>query len=123
MNGKLQVDFAVGKADNPKVNGILLVQGGKQNTHFEAHKKYLKALDEIKQQQVQQHEEKEVLDYQKISTFDYFSDDEDLSTPKSPINASLSQPWLLEFFSLGCLALFFGINNVLLTDPQGKRNL
>ena len=36
-NGKLQVDFVVGRADNPKVNGILLVEGGLENTHFKSH--------------------------------------------------------------------------------------
>ncbi len=49
-NGKLQIDFVQGKADNPKVNGILLVQGGKENTHYDAFQKYLKALEDLKQQ-------------------------------------------------------------------------
>ena len=48
------MEFAVGKADNPKVNGILLVEGGLENTHFAAHTKYLKALEDIKNQQQKQ---------------------------------------------------------------------
>lgn len=50
-NGKVQIEFAVGRADNPKVNAILIVEGGKANTHFASHKKYMKALEEIKKQQ------------------------------------------------------------------------
>jgi hypothetical protein len=48
-NGKLQIDFVQGKADNPKINGIVLVQGGKENTHYNAFKNYLKALEDLKQ--------------------------------------------------------------------------
>ena len=39
-NGKLVVEFGVGKADNPKVNGIVLVEGGLTNTHYYAHQRY-----------------------------------------------------------------------------------
>ena len=35
-NGKLVIDFVQGKADNPKVNAIVLVEGGKENTHFKS---------------------------------------------------------------------------------------
>lgn len=50
-NGKLIVDFVQGPADNPKVNGIVLVQGGKDKTHFESHRKYIKVLEDLKNQQ------------------------------------------------------------------------
>ncbi len=53
-NNKLQIEFAAGRADNPKVNAILLVDGGKENTHFNAYKRYLKALDDLKEQQRKQ---------------------------------------------------------------------
>ncbi len=49
-NGKLVVDFVGGKADNPKINAIVLVQGGKENTHFESHRKYIKVLEDLKNQ-------------------------------------------------------------------------
>ena len=48
------MEFAVGGADNPKVNAILLVEGGKENTHFESHQRYLNTLEEIKKQQMNQ---------------------------------------------------------------------
>ena len=53
-NNKLQIDFAVGRADNPKVNAILLVQGGKENTHYNSYRRYLKALEDLKDQQRKQ---------------------------------------------------------------------
>jgi hypothetical protein len=43
-NGKVQVEFAVGRADNPKVNAILLVEGGRGNTHYQNHKRYMNVL-------------------------------------------------------------------------------
>ena len=49
-NGKLQVDFAVGRADNPKVNALLLVKGSRSSTHYDNFRKYLKALEDIKDQ-------------------------------------------------------------------------
>lgn len=42
------LDFAVGKQDNPKVNAILVVEGGLKNTHKQAHDKYIKELDKIR---------------------------------------------------------------------------
>lgn len=50
--GKLQIEFAVGRADNPKVNAIVIVEGGKGNTHYSSFQKYLKALEEIKSEQM-----------------------------------------------------------------------
>lgn len=44
---------------------------------------------------------------QRLTSFDYFADDEDPSQPKSTLNGLLSQPYLLESFSFGFLALFF----------------
>ena len=40
-NGKIQVLFKKGKADNPKVNAILLVEGGVENTHKASHDRYI----------------------------------------------------------------------------------
>jgi hypothetical protein len=60
---------------------------------------------------MKQKDEQEVSQIQKISSFDYFADDEDPSSPKSPINGLLSTPYLLEAFSFGFLAVFFGIVN------------
>jgi len=56
-NGKLTIDFVQGPADNPKVNAIVLVEGGKENTHFQAHKNYLKALSDLKEQQMRQQQD------------------------------------------------------------------
>ena len=40
-NGKIQVLFKKGRADNPKVNAILLVEGGVENTHKASHDRYI----------------------------------------------------------------------------------
>ena len=37
---KLRIDFYVGKADNPKVNGIMLVDGGFDKTHKASFENY-----------------------------------------------------------------------------------
>ena len=42
------IEFAVGRADNPKVNAILLVEGGLANTHYKAHQRYMKELEKIR---------------------------------------------------------------------------
>jgi hypothetical protein len=46
-DNKLVLDFKRGSSDNPKVNAILLVRGGKENTHFENWIAYKKTLIEI----------------------------------------------------------------------------
>ena len=44
----------VGSSDNPKVNGILLVQGGKENTHYAAYNRYIKELESLRQHSQEQ---------------------------------------------------------------------
>eukprot|EP00347_Sterkiella_histriomuscorum_P017639 403348568 len=107
-NGKILIDFAVGKADNPKVNGILIVEGGLKNTHYQAHERYVKELDKIRKAQQQQHEEQpsdQTIAF--TNTIDFYSDDEDVSQPKGFINSLLDQPYNLEAVSAGVLGLFF----------------
>lgn len=36
-DSELRIDFIKGKADNPKVNAILLVKGGLKNTHYSSY--------------------------------------------------------------------------------------
>jgi len=43
-NGKLTIKFVKGKADNPKVNAILLVKGGVENTHKKTYDAYRDAM-------------------------------------------------------------------------------
>lgn len=96
----------------------MIVEGGKQNTHFEAHRKYLKALEDIKKQQQKKNQEEEVAEISRISTFDFFADDEDPSIERTPLNAALSKPYFLEVCSLGFLVVFFFVNNVILGDSK-----
>ena len=46
-DNKMVLEFHRGKADNPKVNAIMLVRGGKENTHFENWLAYKRTLIEI----------------------------------------------------------------------------
>lgn len=50
-HGKFLVDFVVGKSDNPKVNAIIVVEGGLKNTHYQAHERYLRELEKIRKLQ------------------------------------------------------------------------
>lgn len=42
--GKIEVVFRKGKADNPKINGLLLVKGGIENTHHSTYRGYKEAM-------------------------------------------------------------------------------
>mgnify|MGYP007095145653 CR=1 FL=1 len=42
--GKIEITFKHGKADNPKVNAILLVRGGLENTHHGTYRGYKEAM-------------------------------------------------------------------------------
>ncbi|CDW83206.1 UNKNOWN [Stylonychia lemnae] len=122
-NGKFLIDFVVGKADNPKVNAILIVEGGLKNTHHQAHERYLKELDKIRKLQDGQATEPAEQQQQEMqapfsSNIDFFADDEDLSQPKGQVNSLLESPYMLEGFSIGFLILFFGILNVLTTENE-----
>jgi len=46
-NNKLHVNFNKGSVDNPKINAIVLVQGGIDNTHKKSFLKFQKTLKEI----------------------------------------------------------------------------
>ena len=122
-NGKLQLDFAVGRSDNPKVNAILIVEGGIQNTHYQAHERYVKELEKIrKMQQNQQQQEAYPSDSNSAapfsSSFDFFADDEDLSQPKGMFNSVLDQNWVLEITSVGVLVLFFTLLKLLSSENE-----
>jgi hypothetical protein len=45
---QIVIDFLVGSADNPKINAILLVEGGKENTHYDAYQKYVSELEKLR---------------------------------------------------------------------------
>ncbi len=47
-NKKIIIDFNVGQSDNPKVNAIILVSGGKENTHYAAYNRYIKELETLR---------------------------------------------------------------------------
>ena len=125
-NNKLQLEFAIGKQDNPKVNAILLVEGGLRNTHYQSHQRYLRELEKIRKLQQRQHQD----DYEQqlqpggfSGYIDFFADDEDPSLPKSTINSFLDGAWTLEMMSLGFLFAFFTVLKIISTEPsEGQRS-
>jgi len=58
-NKKMQIDFLVGSADNPKVNAIVLAKGSKKNTHYDSYQTYLNELDNLRKYQYEQAQQNE----------------------------------------------------------------
>ena len=58
---QLNVRFRVGKADNPKVNALLLVEGGLENTHFDSMQAMKAELIAIAQERMQEKHRAELL--------------------------------------------------------------
>ena len=56
-----------------------------------------------------------------MASFDYYADDEDISVPKTGINALLAKPYLLEILSAGFLTLFFTVTNVICQDAPKRQ--
>lgn len=46
VDDRVVIEFKKGKADNPKINGIILVEGGHENTHKKTYDDYHKAMME-----------------------------------------------------------------------------
>lgn len=119
-NGKIHIDFAVGKADNPKVNAILIVEGGLKNTHYQAHDRYIRELDKIRRMQQKQRQDEYDQEFVQpfSATIDFFADDEDPSLPKTQFNSLLEGPYTLEAFSIGFLFVFFSVLRILSSENE-----
>lgn len=53
------VEFLVGKADNPKVNAILLVKGSRDKTHESNFKQFRQFLSDLMEEQRREREKAE----------------------------------------------------------------
>ena len=49
-NNKLTINFLKGKADNPKINALVLVKGQLKDTHHKSHEAYKQTLIDIQQE-------------------------------------------------------------------------
>ena len=58
-DNKMVLDFKRGSSDNPKVNAILLVRGGREKTHFDNWLAYKKTLIEIQKEKIAKREKEE----------------------------------------------------------------
>ena len=114
QDGKLVVEFAVGKADNPKVNAIVLVKGGVESTHYTSHYRYLMELDKIhaerwqeQQKQLQKAEQTPAVAVE----FDYF--EEDPRSKPSLFNEIAKTQFVVEGISIAAVVAFFAIQGKL----------
>ena len=101
-NNKLTIKFKVGSADNPKVNAILLVRGGLENTHIDSHQKYKQTLIDIKREK-----EEARLKAESFFNEDAYDYDERIDG-QGIFNKFLAQPYLLEVTMSAFLAMFYG---------------
>lgn len=81
----------------------------------------MKALDDIKKSQQQKQQEKALSDVDRVTTFDYFADDEDPLLAKGSFNSFLSQPYMLEIASLGSVAAFFALTSLIPDSVSASR--
>ena len=100
-NGRLQIKFVKGKADNPKVNAIMLVEGGEENTH----KKSLQAFQSMMAQMADEKAEarKKAEQFFAEDAYDY----EERIDGRGPFNRFLKHDYALEASVVVFLLIFF----------------
>jgi len=110
-NNRIKLEFRKGSGDNPKVNAILVVRGGKENTHYNNWVAYLKTVYDIQKEKEEKRAKEEAL-FQE-NTYDF---DEDVDG-QGPMNKLLAQP----YFTLECTVFFF-LFVFFKVLPGGKRS-
>jgi len=99
-NNKLVINFAKGQADNPKVNGILLVSGGVENTHKKTYDAYRDAMYEA---QVQKEETRaKAEEFFAEDAYDY----EERIDGRGPFNQFLQRDNVFECCTVVFVAIF-----------------
>lgn len=127
--GDLLVNFLKGKADNPKVNAVVLVKGTLEDTDYTEFQEFVKnkeQLERLKEQRIRD-ERKVVIEgklkaeedldlsnfgvkYAKGSTRNV----EEVNPTRTAINKFLSIPYALEAVTISFVALFFIIFSIVL---------
>ena len=111
-NGKIVIKFHKGAADNPKINAIVLVEGGEENTHKQQHDAYLTEIrryyKEIIKTQQEQYTEMGGDDEGAFNLGGSLYDDDD-EYPKTFLSEFLKQRFGLELTSAGFLLVFFSV--------------
>ena len=96
------MNFIKGEKDNPKINAIVLVNGGLEDTDFESYKNQ---LEELERQTMEK--ERKQREFQKRSNdFDY-EDFEDDFVDDDPANKRVTSIFNPMFMFLSSLSVFF----------------
>ena len=96
------VNFIKKEKDNPKINAIVLIKGGLENTDYESFKNQ---IEELERQTVEK--ERKQREFQKRSNdFDY-EDFEDDFVDDDPTNKKVSSIFNPSFIFLSSLSVFF----------------
>jgi len=96
------VNFIKKEKDNPKINAILLVQGGLEDTD---HESYKNQLEELERQTVEK--ERKHREFQKRSNDYDYEDFEDDFVDDDPANKRVSSIFNPSFMFLSSLSIFF----------------
>jgi len=111
-DGQMELKFAKGKADNPKINGIVLVEGDLSNTHHASYFAMKKAFVDV---QVEKEEARAKAEqFFAEDAYDY----EERIDGRGPFNKFLTMDWALEVSTAIFLMGFFNV--ILPKDTQSK---
>ena len=107
------MNFIKGEKDNPKINAIVLVNGGLEDTDFESYKNQ---LEELERQTMEK--ERKQREFQKRSNYFDYEDFEDDFVDDDPMNKKVSSVFNPSFLLLSSLSVFFVYHLFL----KGKKN-
>ena len=100
-DSQLEIKFVKGLADNPKVNAIMLVQGGVENTHKDTYEQYRVTMSQI--QQDKQEARMKAEQFFAEDAYDY----EERIDGRGPFNQFLTMNYALEISIAAFLIVFF----------------
>ena len=100
---KFEIKFRRGKADNPKVNAIMLVRGGLDNTHYGTYNAYKEAMLQIQREKEEARAKAE--QFFAEDAYDY----EERVDGRGPFNQFLKHDWALEASVAIFLVIFFRV--------------
>ena len=100
---KVEIKFKRGKNDNPKVNAIMLVRGGLENTHYGTYNAYKEAMLQIQREKEEARAKAE--QFFAEDAYDY----EERVDGRGPFNQFLKHDWALEASVAIFLVIFFRV--------------
>ena len=101
--GKLHLEFVKGLHDNPKINGIMLVEGGVEHTHKKTYDEYRQAMYDMQAEKAEA----------RVKAEQFFAEDaydyEERVDGRGPFNQFLSINYALEGAVCVFLVIFFRV--------------